>query len=182
MSLALWEMFWTEADWVPGPPPPPPPAPAAPDSITDSGGGGQGRSDDDTFPPEDFWDVREAYLRSLFEKVRQLQPEKPVPPPPADDYPEDSPQKRLESFFPRYTAELGEAVNALRLAESAAELKKQGTRIAELMAGYQAAKRAVEEDNARREIDYRVRQAERLAKKQAAIAAAELLLRAIKGR
>jgi hypothetical protein len=186
MSLALWFDFWDEAiDWIPGPPPPPPPAqptgqPLPGPSENSAGSGGKHLDDSDPFPV-DISDVREAYLRSLFEQVRALQPDKPTPPPVEDDEPDESPARKLANFFPKYTAELGEAVNALRLAESASELQKQGTRVAELVAGYAAAKRAVEEDLAKRETAYRIRQAERLAKKQAAITAAKLLLRAIKG-
>lgn len=183
MSLALWEFFWTEADWVAGPPPPPP-APEAtplPDANTTSGGGGGKLNPDDEGPHPDLWDVREAYLRQLFEKVHEIQPTKPVEPPPADDEPADSPQRVLANFFPRYTAELGEAITALRLAESTDALHKAGTRVAELVAAYAEAKRAADEDASKREIAYRARQAERLARKKAAIVAANILLKSVRG-
>lgn len=56
--LALWEFFWTEADWT-GAPPAPTPAPAT--VQAESRGGGHKRENDRL--GSDYWDVRERYLR-----------------------------------------------------------------------------------------------------------------------
>ena len=66
--LGLWEYFWTEADWVPAPAPPLPQA----DEPRGSGKG-RGKFVWEEHADEEFWRVREEYLRSKLppeEKIR----------------------------------------------------------------------------------------------------------------
>lgn len=63
--LALWEFFWTRADWVPGPPPVIPP-PVVDVAVPTSKGSGASRHKvrgDYTAADSDFWQLRERYLR-----------------------------------------------------------------------------------------------------------------------
>lgn len=78
--LALWEFFWTEADWAPAP------EPVAQDEADEARGSGHKHKyvEPDYYRAgDDFWDVREAYLRSKLppevsediKKPRQKEPE-----------------------------------------------------------------------------------------------------------
>ena len=124
MSLALWSFFWTEADWTPAPPPAPPPVGASnifTPGITDSGGG---RGIDHP-PPPDFWDVREAYLRSVYET------------PPQSDISADNAAAIAEwearkTQIEQLAADRFKAITELRSASSLAEMKAKGAQIAEL--------------------------------------------------
>jgi len=126
-----------------------------------------------------LWAVRESYLRFLHEqanptaaltKTREApKPEMPPAPPPGPTH----------NFLPQYTHDLSEAVSALRLAETAAELKKAGTRIVQLQQEKAAAEQRARMDSLEAENAKLSRRIEREAKKKAAITAAKLLLRTL---
>lgn len=119
MSLALWGFFWTEDDWLDNPAPPPDNI-AAP-GITDSGGGGSR----DTPAPYDLWDVREAYLRSLF-------PEIPQPDIAPDNTAAIAEWEARKQQIEQLADERFRAIAALRLAADLATMKAQGSKIADL--------------------------------------------------
>lgn len=138
MSLALWEFFW---DWggvaSPPPSPPPPSAPATPlpGPPSDNGGGG-GRGHDKprkkqreyTPSPEDLWDFREQYLRSL-------QPA-PPPAPRPEEYEAESNREYLarQQQLEKANADRSAALIAMQGATDIKALKSYGSTIKELNA------------------------------------------------
>lgn len=179
MMLALWFDFWDAAvDWQP------PVSPAQPDNVdspTDAGGGGKKNPNDydrDMTPPG-FWDVREAYLRSLFEKTKP-DAEEPIVESAVDEPDVKSERRRdLANFFPRYTNDIAESISGIRLAENTRQLTDAGVRLAELNTRMDAARKA-QLTAEKAESDARAKRfADRAGKKKAALAAAKLLLRTI---
>lgn len=59
MSSALWHFFWTESDWTP--------APSVAPAGAGSGGRGEGSKRKKEYVPaaEDFWEIRDRFLRRL---------------------------------------------------------------------------------------------------------------------
>lgn len=143
MSLALWSFFW---DWdgtpapspsptpAPGPTQPPSPMPPPPPPGEGSGGGkGWGKGgkpkDKQHLPsPEDLWDVRAEYLRSL-------QPAVPPAPRP-EEYEAESNRQYLErqQQIEQAAADRAAAVIALRRAPDLKSMKSIGAKIKELNA------------------------------------------------
>jgi hypothetical protein len=137
MSLALWEFFW---DWdgtpapSPAPTPPPPPASPLPGPPEDSGGGGgkgwgKGGKPRQHLPsPEDLWEVRERYLRSI------------QPPPPPAPRPEEYESEANRLYLDRQqqleqaASDRAAAVLALRSAPDIKTMKRLGATIKELNA------------------------------------------------
>lgn len=113
MSLALRSFFW--GDW------PTPPTPQLPGETRTHGGG---RSQDVPVPP-DFWDVREAYLKSLFETP-------PQPDVTADNAAAIAEWEARKQQIEQLADERFRAVAALRLASNLSEMKAKGAQIAEL--------------------------------------------------
>lgn len=66
--LALFEYFWTAADWVPAPP-----ASASAAAVV-SLGAGSGRAD------SDFWEIRERYIRRLLRAAETDHASQPAQP------------------------------------------------------------------------------------------------------
>lgn len=125
--LALWEYFWDTADWIPAPTPPAPPANEARGS-----GGGEGPFEFDYSPlGEDFWKVREEYLRS------HLPPEKEILREDVEVEEEDIAvlaNERKEAYF------------AAQLSENRAEMEKSVLRFKELTGQIESLKAQYEED------------------------------------
>lgn len=174
MSAALWFFFWDDADWG-GAPPAPAPAPA---SASDSGSGGGGRRKKKNAPyapaPDDFWEVREAYLKSLLAK-HESEPQ-PAPKPPPNDAAAARPRVTY-SVLPRLLAERSVAISALRLTENLSQLEAAGARLIELNLAIAEAKRLhlehmLEEVRARR-----IRKLRRNKRKAVLLTAAQLLLK-----
>lgn len=82
--LALWEYFWTEADWTPAPAP----APSASVADIDRGSGKGHKPFIWESAGPDYWDVREQHLKRLF-------PE-PAPAPIPKRAPELAPKPKLD--------------------------------------------------------------------------------------
>lgn len=124
MSVIL--LFW---DWADAPAPPPPPPPPPPPGA----GGGKKRNRKYRYEPipVDYWDTREAYLRSQF-------PQEELPPaPPVNDAAEyisemnrkfEERKQQIEAL----TAERADAIAALRSAPDIKTMQEQGARVAEI--------------------------------------------------
>lgn len=136
MSAALYFYFWSDWSGAPSPPPAPAPAPPAVPSPTDSGGGGKkkgrGKPKADYVPFDpDFWDAREAYLRTLYPEI---------PPAPSPDDVSDYERRANAAFEERakqieqLNAERAEAITALRFAADIKTMQAHGSRIAEINA------------------------------------------------
>lgn len=123
MSLALRLFFWDTTTQDGG-----------------SGGGGKGSkasrrdrlyaSDDFPHLDEDFWHVRENYLRAIHEKTASEDP----PPivtltPPSEVQPEISPLLSNYTLIPRFIAERSALIATLRLSKNLEELKANGARL-----------------------------------------------------
>lgn len=123
MSGGLFFFFWDADAPVAPPPPPPPPPPGA--------GGGASRGKPESYIPftDQYWDAREAYLQSLFNRTH---PQRQV----AEDY-----ERRANAEYEARKAQL-EDLNAeratlilkLRHCETISEMKAHGVRIAAINA------------------------------------------------
>lgn len=122
--LALWEFFWDPVDWIPAPIPPAPPANEARGS-----GGGEG-SFEYVSLGEDFWKVREDYLRS------HLPPEKEVL----------RENVEVEEDVVELVVERREAFLAAQLSENRAEMERSVLRFKELTGQIESLKSQYEED------------------------------------
>ena len=143
MSSALWHFFWTESDWGGGSPPAPSPSPASQDPG--SGGGGS-KSREDYFPANsDYWDAREAYLRSLQQEMAlELPPAaiEPAPKPRKSTRPPDKLQFGDWRALPRLQAERTNAHSRVESATNLVQLRAQGQRLRELHTAVQRAEAA----------------------------------------
>lgn len=174
MSGALWFFFWTESDWT-GVVPPPTPAPT-PDS-----GAGSGKSRKKTKTsrppyiraPEDFWEVRERYLRSI-----QAETTPELPPPVATVEPCQPDAKPLPDYaiLPRYVAERSTQISTLRLTTNLTDLQAAGARLIELNRTIAVAERLRLNHIRRREVERRIRGKYRQIKRLALLSAAKILL------
>lgn len=137
MSLGLWSFFWNRGGASP-PPSPPPPPPANPTPLpgppTDNGGGG-GKPDkphkkqrEYTPSPEDLWDFREQYLRSL-------QPA-PPPAPRPEEYEAEANAKYVarQEQLEQANADRSALLIAMQGAADIKALKLHGAKIKELNA------------------------------------------------
>lgn len=118
MSGGLFFFFWDPDAPVAPPPPPPPPDPGA--------GGGAGRGTDHVYIPfsDQYWDTREIYLQSLFDRTH---PQRLV----AEDYERranaeyEARKQQLEEL----NAERATLILKLRHCTTVAEMKDHGARI-----------------------------------------------------
>lgn len=176
MSGALFFYFWDDTTWGGGTPPPSPAPSPTPDPG--AGGGKRKKKADYIRADENFWSIREAYLRSI--NVETL-PELPPAPRPTTLPPAPPPQSSAFNFraLPRYTAERASAISALRAAETVESLKAAGARLLQLNRAIQQAR--LEEAAYRRAIRKYNRQKtlKRAKRKLAILLASELLLKLI---
>lgn len=137
MSGGLFFFFWGAAPVAPPPPAPPAPIAAGAGASTKQAPGKSRKvpihGKTIAYEPltREHWDVREAYLRSLFP------PEIPQAPPPdttAAEY-----ERRANAAYEARKAQLEQlnadraaAVEALRAADSIETLKQQGAKISEI--------------------------------------------------
>jgi len=129
--LALWEFFWTEADWTPAP------STTSATGASNAGGGGfRDRNLDRAFRDiaplsDDYWQVRERYIRRLTRP--QLQPPQP----------QQSPGQQPQQPLPSTNQDLAQAHETLVVqraiaieqaysAQTRADLLQLGTHIAQL--------------------------------------------------
>lgn len=149
MSGALWFFFWDESSWTGAPaptpspsptptPPPPVPSPMPPPPPPGEGGGhggkghGKGHKKEQDGPPVDLWNVREAYLKSLFP---------PIPPAPGPEAYESEANRLYEERQAKLeaaNAERSSIIMSLRNASSISQMKAYGVRIKELNATIQS--------------------------------------------
>lgn len=124
--LALLEYFWVTSDWIPAPEPPAPPA-------NEARGSGKGTGPYEYVAlSEDFWSVREEYLRS------QLPPEKEV----LEEVIEvDEPEE-----ITNLAVERKEAYLAAQMAENRLELEGAVSRFRELTGQIESLRSQYEED------------------------------------
>lgn len=165
MSLAFNLFFWDDWLGVAAPAPSPTPTP---------GSGGGHKHKKAAYEPLDqgFWDVREAYLRSLQNETLDEEPPiaqvSEIPPAPL-------PQPLNYTALPRYVGERAAAITALRLTTDVASLKAAGARLIEINRAISAAKR--QKRLAEWEVGKKIRSAERKKKLQALRQAGEILLK-----
>lgn len=133
MSSALFHFFWDTADWG-GAPPAPSPSPA-PAQDLGSGGHGGSKSHDDYYPANsDYWEAREAYLRSLQQEMAlELPIAATAPQPVISRAPAPAnPQFATAWKLPRFLAERDHAISAVHSAPDLASLHAAGNRLRQL--------------------------------------------------
>jgi hypothetical protein len=164
MTLAF-DLFFLDA-WAGGPPPPPP-APASTLPPADSSSAGHGKPHNNHLPhalpakfPEltrvgqQFWDIREAYLRSLAGDLAPLPaistkaptPSEPVGPPMtfeqylAAKKPPNQPQSVISKALPGFLAERTLAISQVQTAKTVTKLQQAGAKLLEINKTIEAAK------------------------------------------
>ena len=76
--LALWEYFWVDTDWTGAAPTPTPTPTPTPVPSTSAGGGGKKKHRPYERVGEDFWILRERYLRRFAPKPEPMAPAEPI--------------------------------------------------------------------------------------------------------
>lgn len=176
MSGALWFFFWNEADWTGVPPPAPAPPPA---QDGGSGGGSKRKQAKSSRPPyirapEDFWEVRERYLRSI---QAEIEPEPPPLPPSTQAPPPDAKPAPNYRLLPRFVAERSAQISTLRLTTNLADLQAAGARLIELNRTIALAEYLRLNHIRQQEAERRIRAKRNSIKRLALLSAAQLLLK-----
>jgi len=129
--LALWEFFWTEADWTPAP------STTSATGASNAGGGGfRDRNLDRAFRDiaplsDDYWQVRERYIRRLTRP--QLQPPQPQQSPGQQpQQPLPSTNQDLAQAHETLVVQRAIAIEQAYVAKTRADLLQLGTLIAQL--------------------------------------------------
>ena len=175
MSLALRLFFWDEAATT----------------TTQDSGAGSGKASrrdrlyaSDDFPQldEDFWHVRENYLRAIHEKTA---PEDLLPivtlTPPSEVQPEISPLLSNYTLIPRFIAERSALIAALRLSKNLEELKANGARLIAINRAIEISQRLRASEIERKDLaDAAVRSIRRQNKRKALRQAGSILLQVLK--
>jgi len=129
--LALWEFFWTEADWTPAP------STTSATGASNAGGGGfRDRNLDRALHAiaplsDDYWQVRERYIRRLTRPQPQPQQLQQSPEPQPSQSPPTTHQE-LAQEYAAVQAQRAIAIEQAYVAKTRADLLQLGTLIAQL--------------------------------------------------
>lgn len=168
MSGGLLFFFWSEPDWVPGSASATATATASVSlSLTVDLGAGGGHKHDEYVPAtEDFWEVRERYIRSLLEDEKiEIGDDLPRTSlaPPSDDG--TAALATLKAQFDYYITERANLIAQLRQQETLRGLQTVGNRVQSLTARLSA---LIKQRNAPIERAKRIRRQKRQVVRQAA--------------
>lgn len=122
--LALWEYFWTEADWVQAPPV------VVPDAVPSGGARGDGYRP----LPDEFWEARDRYIRRHITPAVERTNAK-LPPHLRLVHPSPAPETvdtETEAAVARLVTERSAALSLARAATSATELRTASARALQL--------------------------------------------------